>query len=310
MAHREHAVVHGLQREQHGLRRLAVDGLGSGGLAFEVKLHFLFRYGIFLRSLRRQHVEVDAHLLFLGKRHCAHGVALAGNGVVQAATLNVYEAQVGLFKLRHEIAHEQFVGVGAFLVDVVARVSACQPFHADFEAEIAFGHALFFKFEAGRGAHAAGAAHEHLPLVFRVEVDEEVACHKARLQAHCARQARFLVAREEALDGAVLDVARFEDGHLHGHADAVVCAEGSAACLHPVAVHVGLDGVVVEVKLHVGVLLAHHVEMALQHHGLHLLAARRGGLLDEHVAHGIDERFQPEAFAEGFEEVYHLFFPL
>ena len=179
--------MHGLQREQHGLRRLAVDGLGSGGLAFEVKLHFLFRYGIFLRSLRRQHVEVDAHLLFLGKRHCAHGVALAGNGVVQAAALNVYEAQVGFFKLCHEIAHEEFVGVGAFLVDVVARVSARQPFNADFEAEIAFGHALFFKFEAGRGAHAAGTAHEHLPLVFRVEVDEEVACHKARLQAYSAR---------------------------------------------------------------------------------------------------------------------------
>ena len=69
-----------------------------------------------------------------------------------------------------------------------------------------------------------------------------------------------------------------------GHADAVVGTERRAARLHPFAVDVGLYRVGHEVEGDVGVLLAHHVHVALEHDGGFAGHRRRGFLVHHDVA--------------------------
>lgn len=83
-------------------------------------------------------------------------------------------------------------------------------------------------------------------------------------------------------------------------ADAVVGAERRAVGRHPLAVDVGLDGVVLEVEHLVVVLLRHHVEVGLENHALAVLHAFRGGfahvdvvrlvlaVLQTHVANAVE----------------------
>ncbi len=70
-----------------------------------------------------------------------------------------------------------------------------------------------------------------------------------------------------------------------GHADAVVGAQRRAVCLHPFAVDV--DRVVQKVERHVGVLLAHHIHVALEHDGGFALHGGGGRLVHHDVADGV-----------------------
>ena len=86
----------------------------------------------------------------------------------------------------------------------------------------------------------------------------------------------------------MLDVVAVQQGQLDGAADTVVGAQRGALGLQPLTVHIGLDGIVLEIDLHIDELVADHVHVALQDDAGLVLHARRGGLADDDVASLID----------------------
>ena len=108
----------------------------------------------------------------------------------------------------------------------------------------------------------------------------------------------------------MLYVVSIEDGQLYGAANAIVGTKGSALCRQPFAVNVCLYGVLVEVELNVNKLVAYHVHMALQYHGLPVLVARSSRLADYHVACLVYIGLKSVALAKLLEIVNHLFLTL
>ena len=62
---------------------------------------------------------------------------------MEAASLDVYQAEVVLLLAEVEEAGQQFVGIGAFLIDIVAAVTAGQTLYGEREGEEACGQRLF-----------------------------------------------------------------------------------------------------------------------------------------------------------------------
>ncbi len=57
-----------------------------------------------------------------------------------------------------------------------------------------------------------------------------------------------------------------ENCQLCSHSNAVVGTEGCTVGCNPVAIHVSLYGIFIKIELFVGVFLAHHVHVSLQHY--------------------------------------------
>mmetsp|Transcript_28255 Transcript_28255/g.90386 ORF Transcript_28255/g.90386 Transcript_28255/m.90386 type:complete len:287 (+) Transcript_28255:2468-3328(+) len=200
--------------------------------------------------------------------------------------------------------------VAASLMNVDARVPAEQPAHAKGASLIPLWHRLALEpLEEDVRVAAAGAAHVDGPELLRVQVDERRAADEARVEAHSPGQTRLLVDREEALQrrqrrGLILQ--QREDG---GAADAVVGAERRALRRQPLPLGVAdageADGVRVEVELRVGVLLAHHVHVALEHDRGGVLAAVAPGKLEHEVAHVVLLPLEAALIGEGLHEILH-----
>jgi hypothetical protein len=79
----------------------------------------------------------------------------------------------------------------------------------------------------------------------------------------------------------------FQGRQGQGHADAVVGAQGGVFGHQPAIPQHRLDGIVVEIVVGAGVLLADHVQMALQDDAGPVLATRAGGLVQDQIAGGI-----------------------
>ena len=105
-------------------------------------------------------------------------------------------------------------------------------------------------------------------------------------------------------------IGAVKKGQLDGAADTVVGAKRGAFSTKPLSVYIGLDGVVVEVDLHVHQLVAYHVHVALQHHSLAVFVTRGGSLAYQHVAGLVYQRLQAALAAETGQIVYHLFLTL
>ena len=95
----------------------------------------------------------------------------------------------------------------------------------------------------------------------------------------------------------MLNVVGLEYGQLNGTANAVVGTQRGALGAQPLAVDIGLDGIEVEVELHIHQLVAHHVHVALQDDGLALLVAWRGAFAYDDVTRLVDVRLQMVALA-------------
>ena len=259
---------------------------------------------------------LDKCLKFLsesGNIGCGHGhrgMCLTRNGVVQASGLNIAKAQIGFLALFPEETHQQLVGIRTLLVDIVARVSAGKAFHHEIECRKAFGQLLFVYGVSRFGAYTPGAAHKELSFVFRIQVDQIISRHESGFHLESPRQSRFLIAREHAFDRSVFDIIGFQQRHLHGNADTVVGTERCALCLEPIAVHVGLNGVVVKVKFYVFVLFADHVLVALQNHGFAIFKAGCSGFANQDVAGLVDQRFKTEILTKFAKERSYLFLAL
>ncbi len=94
----------------------------------------------------------------------------------------------------------------------------------------------------------------------------------------------------------MLDALVGQHGQAAGHAHAVVGTQGGAAGGDPFTVDVGIDGILGEVVLGVGVGLGHHVDVGLQHYRLAVFHPRRGRFPDDDVADGILLDRQPFPF--------------
>ena len=309
LTHGENAVVQGLHHlhdaRAHVLRK---NRLGIG--TFHRKLHRFLRHVVFLLDLRRKNVPVGLHLVFLVRGNSKHGHTVARNGVVELTRVELGEAQsVALLRLIEE-AGERFHGVGALLLDVAARMAAHKALQRSFHEEPALRSLFALVGERGGRRPATCAADENLAFVLRVEVDEHVARHESGLHALGTRQSGLFVARENTLQRTVLNVVRVEDGQLNGTADAVVGTQRRALRAHPFAIDIGLDGILVEVELHVHQLLAHHVHVALQNHRGAVFQALRGRLADDDVARFVHLRRQAAALAKLFQKRNHFLLTL
>ena len=165
-------------------------------------------------------------------------------------------------------------------MDFATRVSAVQPFDVDAEILQISGGRFRRVVERRLRVLAAGAADEDLAFVLAIEVQEDAARHKALLESLGTSQARLLIDRKEAFDGAMLDIVRSKDGQLGGDADTVVGTEGRTVGAEPITLDDGFDGVVVEVVLGSVVFLADHVHVRLEDDRLARLHARGGGFRD------------------------------
>ena len=238
------------------------------------------------------------------------GVRLAGYSVAQVAAVYLAEVEVVLVGTLSQEAGQQLVGVGMAQVDVATGVSALQTFHLHAAAEVALRHVDFPVGELGHGIHASRATDEQLAFVLRVEVEQDVTAKKAFLQGEGTGEARFLVYGEKALYRAVFQRVIGQDGQLGSYADAVVRTQRSASGAQPLAINVGLNGVVHKVVRHIVVLLAHHVYVRLQHHRLAAFHAWSGGFADEHITRIIYFCLQSMLQPEVLQESHYLLFML
>ena len=109
-----------------------------------------------------------------------------------------------------------------------------------------------------------------------------------------AGHAGLFVNRKKPFDRRMCNVRRRENRHDAGDADPVVRPQRRATGLDPIAVDVHLDPLRFEIKIRVGVLLVHHIEMGLQHNRSSIFHPRRRGLANNHVAHLIDDGLQSQ----------------
>ena len=104
-----------------------------------------------------------------------------------------------------------------------------------------------------------------------------------------AVHAGFLVDSQQHLQRRMDQARRFQRGQRERDADAVVRAQRRVLSDQPAITHHHIDRVALEVVLCSDVGLAHHVEMALQDHAGHRLAAGAGRLFQDQVARIIDD---------------------
>ena len=134
------------------------------------------------------------------------------------------------------------------------------------------------------GILTAGAADADLALLLAVEIDQDLTVDKVRRHLHRSCKSGLLIPGEETLDGTMLDRVRGEDREADCIADPVVSAKRRTASVYPAILDVGLDGVGLKIEVHILILLAHHIHMALEGDARPILIARCGALADQYVA--------------------------
>ena len=98
-----------------------------------------------------------------------------------------------------------------------------------------------------------------------------------------------------------------EDTHHSGHCHTIVRAESSAFCFHPVSVHVGLNGVGLEIMGRFLCLLRNHVYVALHHHHLAVFVAFRGCFAHDDISSLVFEGFDIAFLGPIQQELLSLF---
>ena len=142
-------------------------------------------------------------------------------------------------------------------------MAAQQVGDVDPEKRIILGRLLHRTGKGGDGVDAPGTADEQLALVLGVEVEQIFALQHPFAQLESSRETGLLVDRKERFQRPVLGLRVDQHGQRGGHADAAVGPERGPLGPHPPVGDVGADGVVVEIELHVGILLADHIHMRL-----------------------------------------------
>ena len=185
-----------------------------------------------------------------------------------------------------EEACHKLVGICASQMDVAAGVTSQTAGNVEAEVVEVGGGERTLVGELACGVYATCAAYKYLGVVFRVEVEENVAFNHTVAEVVGAGESCFLIYGEESFDGTVHEVFVDHNGQGGSHTDAVVGAEGGAVGTEPIAVDNSFDRLCLEVEVLV-VALAHHIHMSLHHHSRSAFAACGGRFRHSYVAYGI-----------------------
>ncbi len=223
------------------------------------------------------------------------GLARDRVALVPALQRGDVDAEVALQSQQHP--REQPDRVAAAPRDVDAAVPAAQAVHLDANARAAGGGGRPRRPECGDGVDPAGTADRQPAFPLAVEVHEIAAGEHARGKRIGALEPGLFVDGHQHFERPVREVARSERRQRRGDADAVVGAERRARRAQQVAVTPRHDGVALEVVGGALVLLAHHVDVRLQHHADRRLATGGRALADHDVADAVAQHFaaQPPA---------------
>ena len=160
--------------------------------------------------------------------------------------------------------------------------------------------------ESGHGAASAGTTYKDIAFLLIVEVNHHSALQEISRHGFGTGETGLLVTGEHTLQRTMLDVRGTEDGNLHGTANTVIGTQGCTLGLHPFAVHVCLNGIVLEVKLNIVVLLANHVHVTLQYNNRSVLHTRSGRLADDNIAYLVAHCLQTKTAAYLQQVLHHL----
>ena len=140
---------------------------------------------------------------------------------------------------------------------------------------------------------AARAPDRQDAVLLAVEVDQRRAGEQRSVEGVGALQPDLLGNRHQQLERAVGNRLVLDQRHHRGDCDAVVGAERRPLGLQPVAVADERDPPLGRIVRARRVALAHHVQMALEHHDGRRLASRRPGHTDDEVATGVLLELEP-----------------
>ena len=157
------------------------------------------------------------------------------------ATFYHYQLHPGA-KLTIEETGHQLDGVRPALVDVVSAVTSKAFLDLDTHWSVARSQILALVLEIRHGLKSAGATDEHLPLIFRIEVDQGPAGEETWFHAEGAVHPSLLRDGEHALKLAHRKVALQQSQH-RGHTDAVIGTESCVFRDHPTILDLIMDRV-------------------------------------------------------------------
>ncbi len=213
----------------------------------------------------------------------ADGKALTRDGVVLRPTIDGDQIDIDVgVEGGLENASRELDGVSPILDDVEPRVTAGQPADGEIDRDRSQESAATGDLEKGVGVGAAGAAHIDRAVFFGVEVEENPAVDHRGVEHLRPGEAGLFVDRGEDLQRSVDHSRVIGKRHGGGEPDPVVGAKGGSHGADPVAIDLNLDALGHEVVFDIGVLLADHVEMALEHDGLGILVTLGGRDSDHH----------------------------
>ena len=153
----------------------------------------------------------------------------------------------------------------------------------DLEREGAAGLVLAHDGAGVGNDDAAGAADGGNALFLGVKVNHGAGANLGLVERLGADQASLLVGGEYALEGGMNDRIVVENSKHQSDSDAVVGAQGGAVSGEDAVLDDQVDTIGRKVVLDGAQLVAHHVDVALQHDGRGILGAGRSGLANDDV---------------------------
>ena len=130
---------------------------------------------------------------------------------------------------------------------------------------------------------AAGAADGGHALLLGVEVDHGAGADLGLVERLGANQAGLLVGGEHALEGRMGNRIVVEHSKHKRDGDTIVGAQGGAVGGKDAVLDDQVDTIGRKVVLNGAQLVAHHIDVTLQHHGRGILGAGRCGLANDDV---------------------------
>ena len=126
-----------------------------------------------------------------------------------------------------------------------------QSLQCNLQEEIVFRSLFSLIVKGGIGAASTCTTHKNLSFVFRVKVDEIVACHETSLHTHSSSELCLFVSGENAFDRTVLYVVSTKDSQFDSHANTIVSTQCGAFGGEPFTIDIGLNGILVKVELNI-----------------------------------------------------------
>ncbi len=243
---------------------------------------------LFCRQFVFQDLQIHAGEVFqlvrFRRRHCQGSEGFARDRVTQSTAVEVHQTQIQFSGMARQETRQQFVGVAQAQVNITAGVTAFQPFQRQLKG-LESSRDRFAGQRQGRDEiDPARAAHVDLTFFFGVGVDQNVRLQPVCLETERAIHARFFSHGQQHFQRTVFNAVVSQHGQRGSHTNTVICAQGRAARLHPLAVDVRLNRVFCEVVNGVVVFLRYHVQVRLQYHWLTVFHTCGGRFADKNIA--------------------------